>query len=85
MDHIKLCDLGISKREADIMMTMAGTPMYMAPEVLNEKQYNRSVDIFSLGLIVWEIWYGNPIEKAYTVSRHYTTWVSMKWVNFMFI
>ena len=50
------------------MNTKAGTPLYMAPEVLRKDQYNRSVDIFSFGLIVWEIWYGQFIVKVYNVS-----------------
>jgi receptor-interacting serine/threonine-protein kinase 5 len=66
---IKLCDLGISKRESDITKTKAGTPLYMAPEVLKEEKYDRTADMFSYGILLWEIWYGNRIETKYTVGN----------------
>ena len=37
---------------------MAGTPVYMAPEVFHSQVYDSKADIYSLGLILWEIWYG---------------------------
>lgn len=39
--------------------TVAGSPVYMAPEVLNaEGIYDRKADIYSLAIIIWEMWYG---------------------------
>lgn len=78
---IKLCDLGISKRESDITKTKAGTPLYMAPEVLKEEKYDRTADMFSYGILLWEIWYGNRIETKYTIDN-YTSFVKKPFNNY---
>lgn len=41
----------------DITDTFEETPVYMAPEVLGGKNYNNASDIYSLGLMFWEMWY----------------------------
>ncbi|KAI8517838.1 hypothetical protein Bbelb_038550 [Branchiostoma belcheri] len=57
-DVVKLADVGQTKREVNITGTPAGTPLYAAPEVKEQKVYDKSADIYSLGLILWEMWYG---------------------------
>ena len=37
---------------------LAGTLAYIAPEVFHSKVYDSKVDIYSFGVILWEIWYG---------------------------
>ncbi|CAH1251251.1 NEK7 [Branchiostoma lanceolatum] len=58
---VKLADLGSSKSEEAYARTKDGTRFYAAPEVLAQKEYNRSADIYSLGLILLEMWYGRTI------------------------
>ncbi|XP_078583462.1 uncharacterized protein LOC144866122 [Branchiostoma floridae x Branchiostoma japonicum] len=58
---VKLADVGLTKREESITGTIAGTPLYAAPEVKERKLYDKSADIYSLGLILWEMWYGVPL------------------------
>ena len=41
-------------------MTMAGTPVYCAPEVLQGDPYNKSADVYSFGLVLLESMLGNP-------------------------
>lgn len=36
-------------------MTFAGTPLYMAPELVNNQRYTNKVDIWSLGCILYEL------------------------------
>ena len=57
-DLVKVTDVGVSKPAVDITDTFAGTPVYMAPEVFHSEVYDCKADIYSLGLILWEMWYG---------------------------
>jgi calcium/calmodulin-dependent protein kinase I len=47
-----LIDLGFATFEKDfkLLFTRCGTPGYVAPEVLNDKDYNCKADLFSLGV-----------------------------------
>jgi calcium-dependent protein kinase len=52
-DETKLIDFGLSKTQTKgAMTTVAGTPFYMAPEVLNES-YSAKADIWSLGVLLY--------------------------------
>ena len=55
---MRITDVGVSKDVKDIAGTLAGTPMYNAPEVLHSKLYDSKADIYSFGIMVWEMWYG---------------------------
>ena len=56
----KIADVGLAKQEEDILGTVTGTPTTMAPEVLKGKVYGMQADIFSVGIILWEMWYARP-------------------------
>lgn len=56
----KIADIGLAKEAEDILGTVTGTPTTMAPEVLQGKMYGTEADIFSLGIILWEMWYARP-------------------------
>ena len=56
----KIADLGLAKQEEDILGTVTGTLRTMAPEVLKEENYGTQADIFSVGIILWEMWYARP-------------------------
>lgn len=50
----KLIDLGYAK-ELENSLSLVGTLTYIAPEILENKEYNPSVDYWSFGIVVWEV------------------------------
>lgn len=57
---VKLCDFAFSKFKQQASMsarfeTSVGTPAWMAPEVLRGDEYTLLADVYSFGVIVWEI------------------------------
>ena len=59
--NIKLADFGLSKKIIGInpledqKKARVGTPNWMAPEICRGENYTDKADIYSFGLIVWEI------------------------------
>ena len=58
---IKIADFGFAKyaEETTLMNTLCGSPIYMAPEILKYKKYDASVDLWSMGVILFEMLTGN--------------------------
>jgi len=55
---VKLADFGFSKvLDEDITSTKLGTPATMAPEIMMNKQYCKKADIWSLGIIMFQLLY----------------------------
>ncbi|XP_039207856.1 serine/threonine-protein kinase D1 isoform X3 [Crotalus tigris] len=53
--QVKLCDFGFARiiGEKSFRRSLVGTPAYLAPEVLRNKGYNRSLDMWSVGVIIY--------------------------------
>lgn len=53
--QIKLCDFGFARiiEEKSFRRSVVGTPAYLAPEVLLNKGYNRSLDMWSVGVVLY--------------------------------
>ncbi|KAL9456062.1 hypothetical protein AB3S75_005309 [Citrus x aurantiifolia] len=74
--HLKIADFGIACEEVycDALSDDPGTYRWMAPEMIKHKSYGRKVDVYSFGLILWEMVAGtipyeemNPIQAAFAV------------------
>ena len=53
---VKVSDFGLSLiTNPEEEMKSVGTPLWMAPEVLNKEKYDEKCDIYSFGVVVWEL------------------------------
>lgn len=56
--NVKVCDFGLSRFKANTFISsksVAGTPEWMAPEFLRGEPSNEKSDVFSFGVILWEL------------------------------
>ncbi|CAI5477348.1 unnamed protein product [Closterium sp. Yama58-4] len=55
---VKIADFGVSRVKSDngTMHHKTGTYGYMAPEVLKERPYDHKADVYSYGILLWEIY-----------------------------
>jgi len=56
--YVKLVDFGFVKRVANKTDTMVGTPAYMPPEMVGRKSYDKTIDWWSLGILIYEMMSG---------------------------
>lgn len=64
-DNIKLCDFGwCIELEIGNRKTFCGTVEYMAPEVVREIPYDGSIDIWSIGVLLYELLHGYSPFRA---------------------
>ena len=53
---VKVGDFGFSRiKEANATMTRCGTPCWTAPEIITGGKYDEKVDVYSFGIVVWEV------------------------------
>lgn len=61
-DDFKLGDFGIARQyQENLNMSMRGTPYYAAPEMFEGGRYDLTVDIYSLGLVLYRLLNGNRL------------------------
>ncbi|KAG0663669.1 camp-dependent protein kinase catalytic subunit [Maudiozyma exigua] len=69
--HVKLTDFGFAKFVPDVTYTLCGTPDYIAPEVVSTKPYNKSVDWWSFGILIYEMLAGHtPFYDSNTLKTY---------------
>lgn len=66
--HIKLCDFGLTCTIQNSKI-ICGTPEYIAPEILKNKGYSKEVDIWSLGIVLYELLTGNVPFRSQNISH----------------
>ena len=75
--YLRLTDFGLAKKikEGEKTNSFCGTPEYLAPEVINEEEYDKNVDWWSYGILIYEMICGIPpfylhdLEKMYNLIR----------------
>ena len=68
--YLKMIDFGTSKvlTFSDYTSTIIGTPHYVAPEILQGRGYSLSCDFWSLGICMYEIFYGKYPFGNYAIE-----------------
>ncbi len=72
--QVKLADFGIARIESSVMTvvgTVLGTPAYMSPEQLMGQSIDRRSDIYSAGVLLYQLLTGvRPFEGSLTAIMH---------------
>lgn len=75
---VKVADFGVSRVQAEsgMMTAETGTYRWMAPEVIEHKPYDHKADVFSFGIVLWELFTGElpyahltPLQAAVGVVQ----------------
>ncbi len=76
-NHIKVTDFGLAKIKGSIQLTktsgMVGTLSYMSPEQIEGKELDTSTDIFSFGVVLYEMLAGQrPFQEEFESALIYS-------------
>ena len=81
-DTLKLCDFGWAKElTVNNRSTFCGTVEYMAPEIVGSEKYDYSVDVWSLGILLYELLMGHSPFRA---KKEKNTMIKIKLHNLVF-
>ncbi|SCU84719.1 LAFA_0D11606g1_1 [Lachancea sp. 'fantastica'] len=77
---LKIADFGFARflPNTSLAETLCGSPLYMAPEILNYQKYNAKADLWSVGTVLYEMCCGRPPFKA---SNHLELFKKIKKAN----
>ncbi|KAI8915511.1 fused serine/threonine kinase-like protein, partial [Powellomyces hirtus] len=69
---VKICDFGFSRMLPGHNVTLTsvkGTPIYMAPELIRERPYSHAIDLWAMGIILYELFVGMPPFYANSIFK----------------
>lgn len=67
--ELKIADFGFARHfESDNMIeTLCGTPLYMAPEIMKKQKYTTKSDLWSVGVILYQMLFGKRPYDAHNI------------------
>lgn len=79
----RICDFGLSRCFSEMMSRSMtgniGTPLYMAPELLNEEEYGTPVDVYAFSILAYEILTGK--EPYYDLGANLSNFLLLQKIN----
>ncbi|XP_069679277.1 cAMP-dependent protein kinase catalytic subunit 1-like [Periplaneta americana] len=69
--YLKISDMGFCKLVSARTWTLCGTSEYMAPEIILEKGYGKSVDWWAFGILIYEMLAGYPPFSSHDPMKLY--------------
>ncbi|XP_019701055.1 serine/threonine-protein kinase fused isoform X2 [Harpegnathos saltator] len=84
----KLCDFGFARSMSTgthVLTSIKGTPLYMAPELIEECPYDHNADLWSLGCIIYELVVGSPPFQTTSILHlvKLIRFEAIKWPDFI--
>ena len=76
---LKIADFGFARhlQQQELADTLCGSPLYMAPEILQSHKYDAKADLWSVGTILYELVVGRPpfngsnhVVLLHNIERH---------------
>lgn len=74
--YLKLADFGFAKKmdAKEKTFTFVGTAEYVAPEIIRSLGYNKSVDYWAFGILIFELLVGHTPFKVKNDAQHIKTY-----------
>jgi len=69
-ENIKISDFGfaIEFKDNETFETLCGSPLYMAPEIMKYKKYDNKIDLWSAGVVLFQMLFN---KTPYTANNHH--------------
>lgn len=73
---IKIADVGLAKPVEVIACPFPGACFYMAPEVRDSQKCDKAADIYSFGIILWEMWFKHRAYQWSKTNEEFFGWLN---------
>ena len=67
--EVKISDFGFANFYNNLDQTICGSPYYMAPEILTHKKYTNKADLWSLGIILYQMLVGKLPYQSGSINE----------------